>query len=113
MDFRKVYGGTPVGNQSRCDTCLNATIVKGFGESEKITTCDLTYPSMRVPFPVCECSGYTNRTLPSFADMKEIAWYIRDKHAGRDAGFLTQNEIEVKKTVATEKTTKNNVPRAL
>lgn len=87
MDYRKVYGGTPAGTGSRCDTCAYAMIVKGYAESERITVCDLTYPAMRVPFPVAECSGYVNRTLPEFEQMEKIALDLTVARSPRHAGF--------------------------
>jgi hypothetical protein len=88
MNYRKVYGGTRVGTESRCDTCTHARIVKGYAESERITICDYRYPPLRVPFRVYQCSDYTDKRLPDFEEMKEIAWNLRTKSAGHQAGFL-------------------------
>lgn len=89
MSLRKVYGGTPVGNESRCDTCAQARIIQGYAESERIVFCDAMYPSVRVPFKVMQCSMYEDRRLPRFAEMRDIAWEIRSKSAGSVAGFVT------------------------
>ncbi len=92
MSFRKIYGGTPVGNESRCDTCSHARIIQGYAESERIVFCDAAYPPVNVPFRVRQCSMYEDRRLPDFADMEEIAWQIRSKSAGNRAGFVTVPE---------------------
>jgi len=89
MSFRKVYGGTPAGSESRCDTCAHARIIQGYAESERIVFCDAAYPPIRVPFRVRQCSMYEDSRLPDFDDMKEIAWQIRSKSAGNTAGFVT------------------------
>jgi hypothetical protein len=92
MSLRKVYGGTPIGNESRCETCTNARIIQGYAESERIVYCDAMYPTTRIPFNVRECSMYEDKRLPDYENMKEIAWQIRTKSAGSVAGFVTAPE---------------------
>jgi len=89
MSLRKVYGGTPVGNESRCDTCAHARIIQGYAESERIVFCTSLYDPIRIPFKVMQCTDYEDRRLPSYGEMKEIAWQIRSKSAGNEAGFVT------------------------
>jgi hypothetical protein len=92
MSLRKVYGGTPIGNESRCDTCTHARIIQGYAESERIVICTGMYDPIRVPFKVMQCTDYEDRRLPDFNNMKEIAWQIRTKSAGSIAGFVTLSE---------------------
>lgn len=94
MSLRKVYGGTPVGSESRCDTCASARIIQGYAESERIVFCDAMYPPTRVPFRVRECTMYEGKRLPDFDEMKEIAWQLRSKNAGTRAGFVLLSEAE-------------------
>ena len=94
MSLRKVYGGTPVGNQSRCDTCTSARIIQGYAESERLVFCDAMYPPTRVPFKVRECTMYEDRRLPNLEEMKECAWELRTKSAGSRAGFVLASEIQ-------------------
>jgi hypothetical protein len=89
MSLRKVYGGTPVGNESRCDTCSNARIIQGYAESERIVLCDATYPALRVPFKVMQCSMYDDRRLPDYDKLEAIAWRIQPKGNGNVPGFVT------------------------
>ncbi|HET9366035.1 MAG TPA: hypothetical protein VFP71_13590 [Candidatus Angelobacter sp.] len=89
MSLRKVYGGTPIGNESRCTTCVNARIIEGYAESERLVFCDAMYPPTRVPFNVRQCSMYEDKRLPDFCQMQKIAWQIRTKSAGARAGFVT------------------------
>src|SRR5260370_908191 len=42
MSLRKVYGGTPIGTESRCDTCTHARIIQGYAESERIIILNLS-----------------------------------------------------------------------
>ena|SRR5215467_5707210 len=88
MDLRKVYGGTPIGTQSRCDTCVYSRIIRGYAESEKITICDRIFQPLHIPFKVMECSDYVDRRLPCVEDLEEIAWFLRTKSAGHKAGFV-------------------------
>jgi len=92
MSLRKVYGGTPIGNESRCDTCTHARIIQGYAESERIVICTGMYDPIRIPFKVMQCTDYEDRRLPDFENMKEIAWQIRSKSAGNVAGFVTLPE---------------------
>jgi hypothetical protein len=87
MDLRKVYGGTPVGQASRCDTCVYARIIRGYAQSEKITICDRLFQPIRIPFPVSECTDYVDKRLPCIEDLEQIAWELKSKSAGKRAGF--------------------------
>ncbi|HXA84691.1 MAG TPA: hypothetical protein VNZ47_06425 [Candidatus Dormibacteraeota bacterium] len=88
MSLRRVYGGTPVGSESRCDTCTHARIIQGYAESEKIVYCNSLWDPIRIPFNVRQCSAYEDKRLPDIDDLKEIAWQIRSKSAGSVAGFV-------------------------
>lgn len=94
MSLRKVYGGTPVGSESRCDTCSHARIIQGFAESEKVTFCDAMYDPIRIPFKVYECSDYDDKRLPSISAMEQIAWFLRTKSSGKVAGFVSAAEMK-------------------
>jgi hypothetical protein len=87
MDLRKVYGGTSVGQASRCDSCVYARIIRGYAHSEKITICDRLFEVIHIPFPVSECTDYLDKRLPCIEDLEQIAWELKSKSAGRRAGF--------------------------
>jgi hypothetical protein len=95
MSLRKVYGGTPVGNESRCTTCVNARIIEGYAEGERLAFCDAMYPPTRIPFNVRQCSMYEDKRLPDFCQMEKIAWQIRSKNAGSVAGFVTVPDADL------------------
>lgn len=93
MDYRKIYGGTPRGSESRCDTCRFARVIKGYAESEQIVICDRYFDPMRIPFKVYDCTEYSNRLLPDYDEMKKIAWELRPRSAaGRAPGFISPQE---------------------
>jgi hypothetical protein len=87
MDLRKVYGGTAIGQDSRCDSCVFARVIRGYSESECITLCDRLYEAIRIPFKVRECSDYIDKRLPRIEHFEDIAWILRSKSAGHRAGF--------------------------
>jgi|SRR5579872_1326543 len=86
MNLRKVYGGTPIGNASMCDTCVWSRIIQGYAESERIVICDRIYEPFRVPFKVSQCTDYEDRRLPHVDDLKEVALAIEAKR-DRFTGF--------------------------
>src|SRR5215831_10295115 len=94
MDLRKVYGGTSVGQESRCDSCVYSRIIRGYSQSEKITICDRMFEPVRIPFPVRECTDYLDKRLPCVEDLEDIAWVLRSKSAGKSAGFVSVNVTE-------------------
>lgn len=100
MSLRKVYGGTPVGNESRCETCASARIIQGYAESERMVFCDAMYPVTRIPFNVMQCTMYEDKRLRDYEKMKAIAWQIRTKSAGSVAGFVLGSDMESTDTEA-------------
>ena len=103
MSLRKVYGGTPVGSESRCDTCSHARIIQGYAESERITFCDAMYDPIRIAFKVSECSDYEDKRLPTLEAMESIAWFLRTKSAGNVAGFVSAAEMKALRERGEEK----------
>lgn len=89
MSLRKVYGGTPVHGESCCDTCVLGQVIQGYAESQRIVFCNSSNVPIRIPFKVMQCSDYQDRRLPDYYEMKQIAWQIRSKSAGHEAGFVT------------------------
>src|SRR5262245_41454034 len=98
MSYRKVYGGTPVGTESRCDTCVNARIIQGYAESERIVLCAATEPPISVPFQVAECTNYEDKRLPCYWDMQRIAWDVRPKGGVTKTGFVLASDLNKPQT---------------
>lgn len=94
MSLRKVYGGTPVGNESRCDTCTYAGIIQGYAESERIVLCGRRDETLRVPFNVMSCSDYLDKRVPALWELKQIAWDIHPKAHDPRAGFVLASELD-------------------
>src|ERR1043166_2888135 len=103
MCVRKVCGGTPIGNESRCDTWTHGRIIQGYTESERIVICTGMYDPIRIPFKVMQCTDYEDRRLPDYSQMKEIAWQIRTKSAGSVAGFVTVPDMKPAEEAEPEK----------
>jgi hypothetical protein len=87
MDLRKVYGGTPVGQAWRCDSCVYARIIRGYAQSEKITICDRLFEPIRIPFPVSECTDYLDKRLPCIEDLEQMALGTQ-KQECRETGWV-------------------------
>src|SRR4029077_14586417 len=59
---------------SLCVTCTWGLVRMGFRASEAETFCRLIAPNGMVPFPVRECSGYTDRRAPDPASGRRIGF---------------------------------------
>lgn len=91
MALRKVYGGTTVGTESRCETCSYARIIKGYAFNEKVVMCDRVWDSpLPITFIVAECTDYQDKRVPRLYDLEEIALPIEIK--GRSAGFANASK---------------------
>ena len=112
MNYRKVYGGTPVGSESRCDTCTHANVIQGYAESERIVLCGAVEPSMRVPFKVAECSTYEDKRLPCYWQMEKIAWDLRSRATVHTAVSSAPRQTRPK-TKSKRKSSRRKFPRLL
>jgi hypothetical protein len=91
-----------VGQESRCDSCVYARIIRGYSESEKITLCDRIFEPIRIPFPVRECSDYLDKRLPCIEDLEDLAWVLRSKNAGKTAGFTPATAPDLQESAVGE-----------
>ena len=72
--------------QSLCGACYWAHIQKGFRESEETVFC--CFSKFRaVPFKVADCTDFSNKTVPTRAQMERIALIIPSEPARKRAGF--------------------------
>jgi hypothetical protein len=99
MSRAYIKGGTPVGSESLCRTCVNAHIMTGYRESEMVTVCTNVGPNVVVPFKIYDCSGYYDKNRPSWEQMQKLAIQVSQgslKPVGFKvgAGFLTDNDEE-------------------
>src|SRR5262245_25983162 len=91
----KIQGGTvDHGQQSLCESCRSATIVRGHKLGDEIVECDqLSYRYGRVPFLVMFCSRYSDRRRASVREMEEIAWILRSDPHRNQVGFVRSNRL--------------------
>jgi hypothetical protein len=83
-----VKNGTPIGEQSRCASCTNAHILRGFRESEEIVYCTFAFDQLLVvPFKVRDCSNYTDKHRPTWEQMQDLAIEIKPVSYAKPAGF--------------------------
>ena len=85
--------GTPIGSQSRCETCEHSHILRGYRESEEATFCYYA-TLMVVPFKVRDCSNFSDKARPNWEQMQDLAIEIRPTPTLKSAGFCAEAESE-------------------
>jgi hypothetical protein len=88
-----IKNGTPLHGESKCQTCVNALIRRGYRESEEEVVCQASYPDLRVPFPVRECSAHIETKRQTLEQMEQIAWVLAPRASKRQAGFVHASEV--------------------
>ena len=63
---------------SLCGTCIWGVVRKGYRAGEVETFCRLVGPNALVPFPVSECTGYTDRRSPDSVSGRRIGFVSAD-----------------------------------
>ena len=104
MGKLNVKNGTPVGNVHLCRNCSNGQFTVGYRESEVLVLYTNSSPSLRVPFPVYECTGFWDRNRPDYDEMTKLALNFSEGHRKaitgfRNSGFAripaaAENEVE-------------------
>ena len=91
----KIQGGTvDHGQQSLCESCRWATVIRGHKIGDEIVECDqLSSRDPRVLFPVMSCSRYSDRQLASVKEMEEIAWILRSDPHRNQVGFVRSSRL--------------------
>lgn len=88
-----VKNGTPIGSQSRCESCEHSHILRGFRESEEVTYCYYA-TLLKVPFKVRDCSNYSDKARPNWEQMKDLAIELNPVSYAKPAGFCGKPEPE-------------------
>lgn len=91
MSKFKMRGGTAQSDEHLCRNCRFAQNVQGHMLKERITYCSSF--SRQVPFRVAECSEYDDKSRPSLWAMKDTAWILTTKSAGRGIGFVKKSSL--------------------
>lgn len=91
--------GTPIGSQSRCETCEHSHILRGYRESEEVTFCYYA-TLMVVPFKVRDCSNFSDKARPNWEQMQDLAIEIRPAPTLKSAGFCAEAESEKEAALA-------------
>jgi hypothetical protein len=91
----KVHNGTVShGESSLCNTCRNATIIRGRTLDEEIVQCQAVAMRVtRVTFKVISCSAYSDERLPTYMQMMEEAWILQPGSKRRPPGFVRGNDL--------------------
>jgi hypothetical protein len=67
--------------------------MKGFRDSDEVIRCRRLYYDEPVPFPIRECSGFSDRTMGDRTEMEKIAWILLSDRMHRKAGFVKAEEF--------------------
>jgi len=73
MGKLNVRNGTPVGTEHLCKTCVWCQYTRGYRETDVLVICTNTNPNLKVPFPVHECSEFSDKSKPDWEQMEELA----------------------------------------
>ena len=95
MGFNVKGGTVKHGGPSLCESCQNATIVKGQTLDEEIVLCsEMNYKPVR--FKVTECSDYEKHNTMKLWQMVQMAWPLATKK-GKIIGFMSPEEARRRK----------------
>jgi hypothetical protein len=86
----RVKGGTPVGSESMCKTCMYVHMQTGYRESEEVVFCNFGTPIRLVTFPVKDCTDYANRGMPTWEQMEKLALPVQTAPQKRVKGFTIE-----------------------
>jgi hypothetical protein len=96
MGKMNVKNGTPVGNAHLCKSCTWGQVVAGYRESDLLVICMNTNPNIVVPFPVFDCSEFSDKRKPTWDEMKKLAIAVEPvRISAKTRGFGTVTTILV------------------
>jgi hypothetical protein len=82
-----VKDATAVDGLSKCASCANAHIIRGFREFEEMVYCNFAYPLIHISYKVRDCSNYQDRNRPDYDQMEKLAIYVEPASSLKHAGF--------------------------
>ena len=89
-----VKNGTPVGSEHLCKRCTWGQCVRGYRDSDLLVLCTNASPNFTVPFPVCECSAFSDKHRPTFEQMSRLAIGLNQvRLSARTRGFQTVTKV--------------------
>lgn len=95
MGKLNVKNGTPLGCEHLCKRCTWGQIVSGYRESDLLVICTNAFPNTTVPFPVFDCSKFSDSQKPNLEQMKKLAIHLRPVRVStRTRGFEPVTRIQ-------------------
>lgn len=111
--MNKVYGGTPQGNRSMCQTCRFALNIRGTNMQQDSFCLRLGGNTpVRITYPVEQCNGYEDKRMSSIYDMQQIAWTVATRNRG-PVGFQTPETAEISIEPPSDASKNRPVPRPI
>lgn len=95
MSKVNVKNGTPVGNEHLCKRCTWGQFMSGYRESDLMVICTNVNPNLCVPFPVDECSAFSDKHRPTFEQMNRLAIHVNSvRLSARTRGFQAVTKVQ-------------------
>jgi hypothetical protein len=109
MGTVRIKDGTPVGNESLCNSCSHGLIVRGFRETEELVFCTYSFDQpIRLPFKVYKCTGHDDRNRPTWEQMEKMAIDVDPSPTRKHAGFFYPDRDESPVDVPVDSPTMND-----
>lgn len=95
MNKVNVKNGTPVGREHLCKRCTMGQFMTGYRDSDVLVICTNANPNFAVPFPVHECSAFSDKHRPTFDQMNRLAIAVNSvRLSARTRGFQTVTRVQ-------------------
>ena len=91
----KIHGGTPAAHgDGLCASCRYSRITRGQTLDEELVFCNAShFGASQITFKVCECSDYSDQTVPTYWDLMQQAWILQPASSKRKAGFVRASDM--------------------
>ncbi len=93
MGSIRIKNGTPICGDSLCESCTYSMILKGYRETEELVFCNYS-TLIRVPFKIYKCNVHTDKGMPTWEQMKDMAIDVKPISSAKPAGFYYADEDE-------------------
>lgn len=94
MGKLNIKNGTPVGSAHLCKSCSWGQVMTGYRESDFMVVCTNLSPNIVVPFTMLECTEFSDKFKPTWAQMKSLAIEVAPSRASaKTSGFAVAKPL--------------------
>ena len=95
MSKVNVKNGTSAGREHLCKRCTWGQFMTGYRESDVLVICTNASPNFKVPFPVYDCSEFSDRNRPNWEQMDKLAIELNPvRVSARTGGFQAVTRVQ-------------------